>query len=376
MIRKFLRRRRELPHLDPDAIFLDTKESSGFDEQQFEGRLEKPISRHIPKILSFAFILVIFIFLGKVISLQIFAGEKYRQISENNRLDHTLIFSNRGLIYDRNNKLLAWNEKSEENQDYNNRMYIEIPGFDNLIGYISYPKKDKKGFYFDTALTGKDGVEKFYDSVLQGQNGVKLVEVDALGEVTSSSAVDAPVDGDNIVLTIDADIQSKLYSYLEEVAKEKGFVGGGGVIMDVMTGDIIALASYPSYDATVMSEAKDKDIIGAYQNDSRQPFLNRVIDGLYTPGSIMKPFIAMGALTEGIITPERQILSEGEMLVPNPYNPDNPTYFSDWKAHGLVDMRRALAVSSNIYFYQVGGGYGSQKGLGIANIEKYYRLFV
>jgi penicillin-binding protein 2 len=84
---------------------------------------------------------------------------------------------------------------------------------------------------------------------------------------------------------------------------------------------------------------------------------------------------ALGALNEGILTPDTPIVSNGYIAIPNPYFPDKETRFNDWKAHGVLDMRTAIAQSSNVYFYEVAGGYKSQKGLGIRNVEKYARLF-
>jgi penicillin-binding protein 2 len=103
--------------------------------------------------------------------------------------------------------------------------------------------------------------------------------------------------------------------------------------------------------------------------------MDRTISGLYTPGSIVKPFLALGALNEGIISPDKKILSTGSISIPNPYFPGQETVFKDWRANGWTDMREAIAVSSDVYFYTIGGGYQGQKGLGISNIEKYVRLF-
>ena len=89
----------------------------------------------------------------------------------------------------------------------------------------------------------------------------------------------------------------------------------------------------------------------------------------------MKPFIATAALEEGVISPEKQILSTGSISIPNQYDPSKPTIFKDWKAHGWVDMRRAIAVSSDVYFYAIGGGFEDQTGLGISLIESYMRKF-
>ena len=103
--------------------------------------------------------------------------------------------------------------------------------------------------------------------------------------------------------------------------------------------------------------------------------LNRAVGGLYTPGSIVKPVFAIAALQEKIISPEKAILSTGKLVLPNPYNPDNPSIFRDWTVHGWVDMRTAIAVSSDEYFYTIGGGFQGQRGLGIAKIDEYSRLF-
>src|SRR3989338_4493884 len=98
-------------------------------------------------------------------------------------------------------------------------------------------------------------------------------------------------------------------------------------------------------------------------------------EGLYEPGSIVKPLMAAAAIAEGVIDEYKQILSTGKLVVPNPYNPDQPTVFKDWRVNGWTDARRAIAVSSDVYFYQVGGGFEDQPGLGIARIDSYLKMF-
>lgn len=214
-----------------------------------------------------------------------------------------------------------------------------------------------------------------YDDVLRGAQGRMIVERDALGNIVSQSSVAFPVDGQTISLTIDARLQKALYDFAGSLMKDVGFAGGAGVVLDVRTGEVLVSVSVPGYDPNVMTGGGNVGRIRAYMDDSDLPFLNRVVGGLYTPGSIIKPFLAVGALAEGIVTPEKEFYSDGALRVPNPYNPDKPTVFRDWKAHGWVDMRQAIAVSSNVYFMTIGGGFGNQKGLSIQNIEKYVRLF-
>jgi penicillin-binding protein 2 len=145
--------------------------------------------------------------------------------------------------------------------------------------------------------------------------------------------------------------------------------------MDIETGEIIAMTSFPSYDPEVMADGDNTELISSYNTDDRLPFLNKVVSGVYTPGSIVKPFVAYAALAEKIIDPNKTIVSTGRIVVPNPYNPDQPSYFNDWRAHGAMTMREAIAFSSNVYFYTIGGGFGDQPGLGITKMSSYYRLF-
>jgi len=147
------------------------------------------------------------------------------------------------------------------------------------------------------------------------------------------------------------------------------------IVLDPQNGEILSMTSYPEYNSQILSDAAPANKITEYINDKKKPFLNRVTAGLYTPGSVVKPFIAIAALNEKLIEPKTEILSNGSISIPNPYFPDKKSVCMDWKTHGLVDMKKALAVSSNVYFYEIGGGYEEQNGLGIENIEKYMRIF-
>jgi penicillin-binding protein 2 len=166
-----------------------------------------------------------------------------------------------------------------------------------------------------------------------------------------------------------------LYQNIKDVAEKVGFAGGAGVIVDLNSGQVIALTSYPEYSSQVMSDKKDNNQIRAILNDKSLPFLDRAIDGLYTPGSIVKLFIALGVLNEKIIDPDKIIVTNGSLSIPNPYDDTKSTVFRDWKNHGPISMRQALAVSSDVYFYTVGGGFKDQKGLGIRKIDEYLQMF-
>lgn len=370
----FSRRRGGRFEIDPDEIFLDSHNLPDFDVHQFEGRIEKPISRRVVQSVGAVFLLVGFVFLGKLWVLQVKQGQAFELRSESNHLQHTTIFADRGVIYDRNKTELAWNDLNP-NGDFALRKYIDTPGFAHLVGYVKYPQKDSSGVYYSEAFVGKDGVEDYYDKELTGKNGLKITETNVLGEVQSESTLTPPTDGTDLILSVDSKVQQKLYDIIKSTSLDRGFTGGSGVIMDVHNGEMLAITSYPEYNQNVMTDGTDREAVNAILKQTGNPFLNRAISGLYIPGSIIKPFISMGVLEEGIIDPLKQILSTGSIAIPNPYDPSKPTIFRDWKVHGWVDMREAISVSSDEYFYTVGAGNGGQKGLGIEKIGEYVRLF-
>ena len=367
--------RREYHDINPEDIFIDSTNLPGFEEHRFEGKIEKPMGRETFLIVKIVMALIIVVLISKLWILGIKLGPVYAQISENNRLEHSLIFANRGVIYDRNMLELATNVIKEGNSDFANRLYAPFKGVAHVVGYLKYPLSDRSGVYYEEQYRGRDGVERAYDYLLRGENGLKLRETDVVGNVTSESIVEKPRDGQPLVLSIDARLTEVLYTAIESLAKDKGFVGGTAALMNVETGEIVALTSFPEYDQNMLTTGTNQSAVNALINNSSKPFLNRAIGGLYTPGSILKPIIALAALNEKIISPTKQILSTGSITVPNPYDPSKPSIFKDWKIHGWTDMRRALAVSSDTYFYSIGGGFGDQKGLGIAALDKYFQLF-
>ncbi|ETB63682.1 TPA: hypothetical protein DIC38_03200 [Candidatus Nomurabacteria bacterium] len=372
------KKRRIKSEIDPDEIFLDSKNLPNFNTQQFEGRLEKPIPKRTISILSIIFIFFFLIFVGKLGYLQIVKGEAYLSKSENNTLRNEPIIASRGLLYDRNNVLLAWNSWHEEDVEklsIPERIYTDKGGFSLLLGYTSGPAKDKDGHFWQDTFIGKDGIEEYYDDVLKGENGVRITETNVKGEIQSENIINPPKDGKDLRLSIDSRIQEKLYQSISLMAENAHFIGGAGVIMDIKTGEVIAMTSYPEYDSTIISDGNDVKIISNYFVDKRKVFLNRAISGLYAPGSIVKPFFAYGALSENIINPLKLILSNGSISIPNPYFPGQFSVFKDHDSFGYVDMRKAIAVSSDVYFYVIGGGFQDQKGMGIVNIDKYAQLF-
>lgn len=366
------RKKYRVHELAPDEIFLDASNQPNFNTDQLEGRLERPLSRR-----SFAGIgiVICLVFLGltaRAAHLEIIKGAQYALQSEKNRLRPQVLFAERGAILDRNGVPLVSNEAEADGTV--KRTYAG-PGFAHLLGYVSYPKKDSSGNYYDTDITGLAGVELAFNSTLAGKNGTILTEEDARGRVQSQGTILPPQNGKSITLSIDSRAQKAFYDAISQLSDRIPFQGGAGVLMDVRTGEVRALVSYPEYDPNILSAGKPADVIAGYSTDARQPYLDRAISGLYTPGSIVKPIEASGVLTDKIISPEKTIYSAGQISVPNPYDPKHPSIFKDWKVLGAMDVRHAIAWSSDVYFYTVGGGFGDQKGLGISRLDYWFKTF-
>ncbi len=369
-------RKRKKPGVSFEEILLDASNLPAFNRNRLEGRIELPLSRMSIYFVAVAYCVIVFAFGVQLVKLQVIEGAELAARGEDNRLEHTLIVAERGTVYDRRGERVAWNELDPTGTySFPVRAYTDRRGIGQLIGYVSYPQKDRAGFYYRTEYLGRNGIEEAYHTLLAGVNGQQLVEVNAHGEIISEGVVDTQKPGSELHLSIDTELSEVMYDLIATTTAANGFRSGAGAIMDVETGEILAMTSFPSYDPEVLADGDDVALIESYNSDSRFPYLNKVTAGLYTPGSIVKPFVAYGALAEDIIDPEKVIVSNGSITVPNPYDPENPAIFNDWRAHGSMTMREAIAYSSNVYFYTIGGGFGDQPGLGITKLDHYFELF-
>lgn len=359
-----------------DEILLDATNVMALNQGRMEGKRELPISTGSIMIIGLLFGIIAAGFMFRLFHLQIVQGAEFRNISDNNSVDKAVVIAERGVVYDRNGELIAWNERDETGvYDFPIRAYTDRLGLGQLVGYVSYPQKDKKGFYFRTEYIGRNGIESAFDDRLRGTNGSQIIEVNALGDVVGAHAIEPSAPGEEITLSVDAELSEAMYQIIATSTAQSGSRSGAAAIMNVHTGEILAITSFPSYDPEVMSDGDDVALIEQYNTDPRFPFLNKAVGGAYTPGSVVKPFVAYAALVEGVISPQKTVVSTGEIVVPNPYNPSNPSIFRDWRAHGVMDMREAIAFSSNVYFYIIGGGFANQPGLGVTKMNKYFNLF-
>lgn len=364
--------RRHDPEIAPDEIFPDALSAPAFDQARFEGRLERPLPFRTFASLFAALALLLAGLTVRAWHLQVAQGAAYAAESSRNSLDATTLFAPRGVITDVNGVVLA--ENSEASEGRIERRY-PVSSAHHLVGYVSYPKRDAQGVYYDTKITGLAGIEAEYDALLSGENGKLLIETDALGRVRSSGSVVPARQGESFRLSIDAELQRHFHAALAGIAARERFIAGGGAILDVRTGAVRALVSYPSYDSNVMASGSPAALIERYNANVGRPFIDHAVQGAYAPGSIVKPFIAAGALTDGLITSATVVNDPGFLTLPNPYNPGKDFVFKGWRALGAMDVRSAIAWSSDIFFYVLGGGFKNQKGLGIDRLEYWYRQF-
>ena len=247
----------------------------------------------------------------------------------------------------------------------------------HLLGRISpiyaetWPAYRDKGYAMD-ALVGSGGVEEAFEDYLRGIDGTRLITTDENGKITGELYATPPQPGGNVALTLDIDLQRDTEQALQAtidgmIDKDTLQRGGAAAVVKVGTGEILALASYPTYDPATFQEDYEKLL-----QDERLPMFNRAVDGAYPPGSTFKPYSAVAALESGIITPYTTILDRGIYTYYAFPQPMCWIYSSGGGTHGSVNVTQAITVSCNYFFYEVGrrmgietlADYATQFGLG------------
>ena len=225
-------------------------------------------------------------------------------------------------------------------------------------------------------LVGQGGLEWSYDRWLRGRNGVAKVEVDAFGRPKQSEAVPGgrlPEPGDTLVTTIDADVQAKAEEALRysiDLAHSDGkykAAGGAAVVLDVKTGEVIAMASFPTFDPDVwVGGISTKDYKKLADKHANRPLLNRVIQEQKAVGSTFKVVDAIAGLEEGVISPYTGFFCDGSFKAPIAYD---DTVWNCWAldGHGSLDLVQALTQSCDVYFYNVGYLFYQRKGTELAD---------
>ena len=263
---------------------------------------------------------------------------------------------------------------SEPVRDYPmGKIAAHILGQVGIIYKEEYDTLKDEGYSMNDML-GKDGLEKYLEHYLKGKDGLNSVEVDINGETVTLSENKEVVPGNRAILTIDSDVQRAAEETLEQSVKNlyrdgaHGVGGGAAVAIKVDTGDVLALANYPTYNPATFKEEYEELV-----NDVKKPMFNRAIAGAYPPGSTFKPLTAIAGLQTGNITGSTLINCNG------PYQYYAPSYtpacwiYNDYRGkHGPINVEKALEVSCNIFFYETGrrvgintlNEYGKKVGLG------------
>ncbi|MFA4954386.1 MAG: penicillin-binding protein 2 [Patescibacteria group bacterium] len=251
----------------------------------------------------------------------------------------------------------------------------KVKSLSHLLGYVGAISPEeltahRPEGYRQVDAIGKSGVESTYEKILRGVAGEKVYEVDSLNRVMSLYGDEAPHDGGDLRLTLDADLQAAAEQALSKELAAIKLTRGAVVALDPRDGSILALVSLPSYDDNYFSGSVSSTYYASLLKNEDHPLLPRAWAGVYPSGSTIKPVIATAGLAEKVITPNTTVNSVGGIKL-------GATFFPDWKAggHGATNVRKAIAWSVNSFFYTIGGGYQNFVGLGVDRLTKWMRAF-
>ena len=223
----------------------------------------------------------------------------------------------------------------------------------HLFGYVGEASEGEvaTGGAQSGTIVGKAGIERIYNKLLMGEDGVRRVVVNSMGREIRTLGELPPNEGRRVQLTIDEDLQSAA----EEGFKAAGF-NGAAVILDPNSGEVLAFTSMPAYDPNDFASGIDATIWNSLNTDKLKPLMNRAIQGTYSPGSTFKIVVATAALEEGVITPDFRVSCGGGATF---YG----RFFQCWKkgGHGSVNLPHAIEQSCNVFFYTVGNMLGVDK---------------
>lgn len=259
----------------------------------------------------------------------------------------------------------------------NGNLLSHIIGYVSKISSTEYEKKKEQGYNVNSVI-GKAGIEQSFEKYLRGKDGVIKEETDTLGNVSSQTETTEAKSGDNVTLTVDYRLQKVAEESLLNainglqngtlVGKKFSDANAGAVVvLDVDSGEVLASASYPTYDINSLIGGISLKDWNALQNNSLHPMLNRVVSGTYSPGSTFKMLVGMAGLMNGKITVDEKYYDPG--IYPYGYHPKCWLYTDRHMTHGWINIEGAIKGSCNCYFYEVG------RRIGISEIVKYAKLF-
>ena len=244
------------------------------------------------------------------------------------------------------------------------RNYLHTGSLSHIVGYVGDINKDEmtvlynKG-YTKNSIIGKTGIEKQYDSLLQGKSGSEMLTVDVHGRIISDTPIVVPPQmGKNLVLTIDSDIQKLVEEAL-------GNRVGAAVVLKPATGEVLAMVSYPYYDSNIFNSDDSANLYAKLLNDSSKPLINRAVQLSYPPASTFKIVMSAAMLQEKAFPSNKKIECKGELLYGG-----RVFHCHVHSGHGYLDLKNALAQSCDVYYWTIGRDY-----LGIEKIASYAKEF-
>ncbi len=319
------------------------------------------------KALKLLMVIGIGFLLSRAFFLQVVTGRQNRVLAEENKVEVIREAVERGVIVDRSGQFLAKNDLNEKNQLI--REYPLHEAAAHLVGYIGQVSEaELKSCRMDESCAveggdkvGKAGVEKLFDSQLLGTKSESIVERSATGTEIRRIKRREGEAGKKIQLTVDGELQQKIWEVLKKREAEKGEFKGAVVVSRVEDGQILGMSSFPGYDDNLFTSGGGT---GEYENvtqilsdTTRRPMLNRAVGAMYPPGSIFKLVVATAGLQEKKISAETVIEPTGAIKI-------GQVRYGNWyfdqygRKEGGIGLKRAITRSNDIFFYKVGEWLG------------------
>jgi penicillin-binding protein 2 len=275
------------------------------------------------------------------------------------------------LLYLEADKLPGVIITNQSHREYINSGALSLSHVLGYTGKVSSEELEKYGQEYSLIdYIGKTGIERFWESELRGTSGKKHIEVDALGKEKKVVSQIPALDGHNLKLSLDLELQQTIEAILQTTFQKIGEHKASVIALDPNNGEVLALVSWPTYNNNDFSKGISPTIYQSLLDNEQQPLFNRAISGEVPSGSTIKPVISLAALAEGVINENTSFLSVGGIRI-------GQWFFPDWKAggHGVTNVKKAIAESVNTFFYYIGGGFGDFKGLGLEKIVDYLKAF-
>lgn len=260
------------------------------------------------------------------------------------------------------------------------RNYVNDAGLSHVLGYVG--RVSEKDLQNNKDLSpidfiGRAGIEQQYDASLRGVNGQQRTEIDSAGRPIRVLANSPSQSGEDLSLTIDIKLQKALTNSLGQQMKKSDSEVASGLVINPKTGEILAMTSLPGYDSNNFARGISGDDYTKVLNDPLRPMFNRAVSSGYPVGSSIKPLVAAAALQEKVITKDTIINDRGSITLVNKYNASDSITFKNFEGavNGPIKLEDAIAKSSNVFFYTLGGGYENTQGLGAYRLPEYYKKF-